>query len=253
MSNTLALGVKPIGSVTSYEKDKFPTYLKAKTRGIKLLGIHYQPNLERILLLKPDLIVGWDRERAIYPLLSTIAPTILGKWQGFPSWREYFNFIAKALGKKEAAQQAWNHYYQRIKELQISLGEGYQNKKISFIYFCCHGIGSDVKNSFIGSILNDAGLQRPEAQDVITFPYGTMNVSEEELDKADGDILFVAAFTEDDKSYLKKLEQKPLWKKLKAVQQNHVYFVNGDAWRGGNLIAANFVIDDLFKYLVNTP
>lgn len=253
LGDVLALGIKPIGSINVYQTESyFPTYLKSKMEEVKLLG-RSQPNLERMLLLKPDLIVGWEASSAeIYPLLSKIAPTVLLDWQGAPSWREHFNLLAEVLGKKVRQQQAWNHYYQRIEELKQALGDRFQYKKISFVHLGSRGIESDVKNSFAGSIINDAGLQRPNAQNVIV-PYGIVSISEEELEKADGDILFVATWTDNDKQVLAKLQQKALWKKLLAVQQNHVYFVNFPAWTGSNLIAADVVIDDLFKYLVNTP
>jgi len=50
-----------------------------------------------------------------------------------------------------------------------------------------------------------------------------------------------------------QLKQKPLWQRLQAVQQNRVYIVSFPNWTGGSLFAANAVIDDLFKYLVNSP
>jgi iron complex transport system substrate-binding protein len=57
-----------------------------------------------------------------------------------------------------------------------------------------------------------------------------------------------------DKHNLSILKNKPLWKKLKAVQQNHIYSVESTNWESSrNILAANTVIDDLFKYLVNTP
>lgn len=246
----LDLKIKPVGSTNFYETEA--GYLKDKMEGIKLLG-RLQPNLENLLLIKPDLILGWETTgKKIYPLLSKIAPTILLDYQGASSWREHFNSVAEVLGKKDAAQQAWNLYYQRVEKLKRALGDSYKHKKISFIHLGVRGIESDVKNSFAGSILNDIGLERPEAQN-ITVPYGIINISEEELNKADGDILFVATWTDNDTQVLKQLQQKPLWKNLRAVQKNHVYFVDFPAWTGSNLLAANAVINDLFKYLVNTP
>ena len=246
----LDLKIKPVGSTNFYQTE--PGYLKEKMKGIKLLG-RSQPNLEKLLLIKPDLILGWESTgREIQSQLSKIAPTILLDYQGAPSWREHFNSVAEVLGKKDAAQQAWNHYYQRVEELKRALGDSYKHKKISFIHLGVRGIESDVKNSFAGSILNDIELERPEAQNVVA-PYGIINISHEELNKADGDILFVATWTNNYKQVLKQLQQKPLWKNLRAVQENHVYFVDFPAWTGSNLLAANAVINELFKYLVNTP
>ncbi|NDJ15975.1 iron-siderophore ABC transporter substrate-binding protein [Myxacorys almedinensis] len=255
LANAIALGVKPIGSASAlnFELNDFPTYVKGETKEIRLLGQQGNPNLEKILQLKPDLILGWEPDRKIYPLLAQIAPAILGKWKGPPSWREHFSFVAEALGKEEAAQQVWEHYYQRTKLLKAALGNQYEGKTISVISVSeGRGIIVSTKNSFEGSILNDVGLQRPQAQDVIA-PLGRFTVSEEKLEEADGDILFVALFDSRGRKMLENLQKKPLWKTLKSVQQNKVYLVEQLTWGGSNLLAADAVIDDLYKYLVNTP
>lgn len=113
-------------------------------------------------------------------------------------------------------------------------------------------MGSDVKNSLAGSILNDIGLKRPPSQDIVV-PYGSVQYSEEKLEQINSDFLFLTALSDNDEQSLKQLLQKPLFRQLKAVQQNHVYFVDKLTWIGWNLFAADAVIDDLFKYLVNTP
>lgn len=71
---------------------------------------------------------------------------------------------------------------------------------------------------------------------------------------ADGDVMFVVAYgaKETGERDLSILQKKPLWKTLKAVQQNRVYYVDPTIWRARTLLAADAVIDDLFKYLVNT-
>lgn len=164
LANALVLGVKPIGSASALNdlQDEFPTYLKNETQGIKQLGSQYEPSLERIALLKPDLILGWEPIRKVYPLLSQISPTALVPWQGTPSWKEHFKFLAEALGKQEEHQQAWSHYFQRIEKLKIDLNTRYKDKEISVISVVDgYGIISWVKGSFIGSILDDVGLQRP--------------------------------------------------------------------------------------------
>jgi iron complex transport system substrate-binding protein len=251
LSNAITLGIRPIGSTSTYANSTdFPNYLKDKIETKKLLGLNWQPNLEGILLVKPDLILGIGLfNQTTYSLLSKIAPTVVYDWKDLLSWREYFNAVATTLGKEEKAKEIWKQYYKRIKQLKAALGNYYQGQKISLLILGQGGMYSEVKNSFAGSILNDVGLQRPTAQD-IEAKSEYITISEEELQKADGDILFVAPYLDEDKSYLEKLQQKPLWKKLKAVQKNHVYVVRASTWRGWDILAANALIDDLFKYLV---
>ncbi len=259
LGNTLALGVKPIGATNEVQTEKKSlTYLKDKTKGIKFLGI-FQPNLEATLLLKPDVIIGLDWFKPIYPLLSQIAPTVLDK-SDYANWQKHLSFVAEVLGKQKTEKALWQHYFQRIEKLKSALGIGaaspkenrYQNKKISFIYVGRNQIHIDARNSYAGSIINDANLQRPSSQN-IDSPYGAFPVSLEELSKADGDVLFVTSFSINGDEFLKKKQQEPLWQKLKAVQKNQVYYVDFMSWAASNMLGTDAVIDDLFKYLVNAP
>ncbi|YAF93732.1 MAG: ABC transporter substrate-binding protein [Nodularia sp. CChRGM 3473] len=254
LANAVLLGFQPVGSTNHNQKDYiFPKHLGEQVQSVESLGGNATLSIEKMLFLKPDLIFGLDRNnRANYSLLSQIAPTLLFAWDGTPTWRHYFDFMAKALGKEDVAQKAWDQYYQRVKSFKEVLGDGYKDQKISFIYFCCGGFGTQTKNSFAGSILDDIGLQRPDSQNSITT-FGEARFSEEKIEDVDGDFLFVAAYFDSDKSQLNRLQQSPLWQKLRAVQQNRVYVVDADVWRGGNLIAANLVLDDLYKYLINIP
>ncbi|UKO96885.1 iron-siderophore ABC transporter substrate-binding protein [Nostoc sp. UHCC 0870] len=259
---TLTLDVKPVGSnIRSMEQSignylNVQSYLGNKTEGIAVTGIEESPNLERILQLKPDLIFATDANNQVYPLLSKIAPVVtVPSEDAVFNWKEVFHFITQVLGKEEKAQQALNHYYQRIEELKISLGDRYQNQTVSI----SGGAGINTlyaftsKNTFSGSILSDLGLQQPETQNIVT-PYGVIyNISEERLELFDGDVLFFLAFGKEGKASFERLRQRPLWKTLKAVQKGQVYPVNGYTWTGANILAADAVIDDLYKYLVNTP
>ena len=116
-----------------------------------------------------------------------------------------------------------------------------------------YGTEAYTVNSFSGSILSDLGLQRPQSQ-AVSKPNGTIEaISEERLELIDGDFLFLLTFSDRDRQMLDELLNKPLWKKLKAVQNVQVYPVDGFTWSVANPLAANAIIDDLYKYLVNTP
>ncbi|PSB23101.1 iron-siderophore ABC transporter substrate-binding protein [filamentous cyanobacterium CCP2] len=249
LGDALALGVKPIASIVYF--DEPPAYLAEHLESIEILGKEEQPSLEKVLALKPDLIIGIKYStEAIYPQLSQIAPTVADDWEGYPSWREHFNFVAEVLGKTEEAEQVWENYHQRIDSLKAALGERVQELEISFVHICCGTIDVDLQNSFNGSILADVGVRRPSAQ-AVPIAGGITSLSEERLMDIDGDILFVATDGEESTQKLESLKQNPLWKNLRAVQQNQVYPVNYPTWRGGNPLAADAVIDDLFRYLVN--
>ncbi|WP_416669915.1 ABC transporter substrate-binding protein [Egbenema bharatensis] len=248
LGDAIALGIEPIATIVYF--DDPPPYLAEHLGSIQVLGQEEQPNLEKILALKPDLIIGIrDSTEAIYNQLTQIAPTVVDEWEGYPSWREHFDFIADVLGKSESAEQVWSHYYQRIESLKTALGDRTQDLEVSFVHSCCGTIDLDLKNSFNGSILADAELRRPPAQSV-PIAGGIVSISQERLMDVDGDVLFVATDGDEATQKIANLQRNPLWQRLRAVQNDRVYPVNYPTWRGGNPLAADAVIDDLFKYLV---
>ncbi|MGG6240315.1 iron-siderophore ABC transporter substrate-binding protein [Nodosilinea sp. AN01ver1] len=248
LGDAIALGVKPIATIVYF--DEPPPYLVEHLDSIQILGKEEQPSLEKIVALKPDLIIGIQYStEPIYSQLAQIAPTVADDWEGYPSWRSHFDFVADALGKTDLAQEVWSRYDQRIESLKTALGKSQQNLEVSFVHTCCGTIDLDLSNSFNGSILADAGLRRPPAQ-AVPIDGGIVKLSEERLMDIDGDVLFVATDGFEAAETIAELKQNPLWQQLRAVQNDRVYSVNYPTWRGGNPLAADGVIDDLFKYLV---
>ncbi|NDJ19763.1 ABC transporter substrate-binding protein [Myxacorys almedinensis] len=253
----LALGIKPIGSTgeewnETHLSSQYYPYLGNKVGGIKYVGFSRNVNLEKILLLKPDLILAWEDAGKIYPLLSQIAPTLIIPTNDL-DWKEGFNITAELLNKEQKAQEVWNHYYQRIDRLKTAFGNRYQNQRISIVTAVGETAYIFVKNSFAGSILEDLGLQRPLAQNV-SVPDGVIpSISEERLDLIDADILFFMGGDNRNGEDFARFQKRPFWQTLTAVQQKKVYPVEYVPWIGDGPLAADAVIDDLYRYLVNTP
>ncbi len=105
------------------------------------------------------------------------------------------------------------------------------------------------KESFIGTVLEDAGLPRPPSQDVDGF--AIENASAELIPRMGGDAIFVTVYGPEDATTQQKITTDPLWRKLDAVREGRVYGVSDDLWMLGiGYTAAGGVIDDLTKYLV---
>ncbi|VEP12525.1 Periplasmic binding protein [Hyella patelloides LEGE 07179] len=247
LADALTVGVSAVGSSLF---GQLPDYLTEKIESMELLGASERPNLEKMVRLNPDLIMGIDSYvESIFPQLSQIAPTALGKWNGYPSWREHFNFVARVLAKESEAKVVWDNYDRRIEEIKAALGDRLQDVKVSVAYACCGGISVDTESSFSGSILADIGINRPKSQAAVDR--GMYVLSEERISDLDADILFLIVYEDEESQQgLANWQQKPLWNQLKVVQNKQVYLVNSDVWRGGNPIAANLLIDDLYKYFV---
>ncbi|MDB9372631.1 iron-siderophore ABC transporter substrate-binding protein [Nodularia sphaerocarpa] len=258
--NAIALGIKPVGAVIS----DFSLYWQDQLTGVKNIGKIGEPNLESILALKPDLIAGFEYQKDIYPLTSKIAPTVLFEFGHSGKWKEVFTNISVALGKKEVGQQVMENYYQRLKEFKQQMGKDLSKIKVSVVRVYPDKINLYLLDSFCGIVLQDAGLSRPESQKLSGSEaeklFGNpiqVSIGNELIEKADGDVIFIWTAEnitkKGNKTAQKNLEQlksNPLWQNLKAVQENKVYVVPS-YWIGSGMLAANAIIDDLFKYLIN--
>ncbi|WP_250123966.1 iron-siderophore ABC transporter substrate-binding protein [Chroococcidiopsis sp. CCMEE 29] len=259
LDNILALGVNPIGSA-----DVVKPYLEDRAKGIESVGNDLEPNLETILALKPDMILGLAlaSEVSIYGKLSQIAPTVLAPSEHSGEWKEVLMKQAEALGKTEKAEQMMTDYYTRLEKFKAQMGDRLNQIQVSVVRVYPESINLYLKDSFCGTVLQDAGLSRPPSQDLdaaaAKFISGNsiqLSISKELLEQADGDVIFLwttgsnQEIAQQAKTALARLKADPLWSQLKAVKQGKVYEVPG-YWIGDGPLAANAVIDDLFKYLV---
>lgn len=254
LENTIALDKKPVGSPLEYIMPP------VDTTGIEDLGDVEAINLERVLSLKPDLILGHDDSTAPYSQLSQIAPTVLVDFEHSGEWKEHFALVGEVLGKSEKVERVMADYYQRTEEFKQKLNGDPSKTTVSVVRIYPTQVNLYTKAGFIGTVLEDAGLSRPPSQDLdleetkkLTGDTIQYTISQEVIDKADGDAVFVVVGNWDTKikEVLASLKTDPLWSKLDAVKQGKVYEV-GDYWIGTGAIAANAVLDDLEKYLVSS-
>jgi len=241
--NALALGANvvgaPVGDVQAYQG-----YLSDQLDGIADTGTISEPNLETIVSLEPDLILGSkQRYEEIYDQLTQIAPTVFSESLRVP-WQENFLLHAEALGKTDAADALLADYDARAAQIQEALGE--DPPTISIIRFRPGQVRLYLKSSYIGYILQDAGLPRPPAQDQDVF---SSEISLEQVADVDADYIFVTGYAQDD-SEMDAFLQSELWQTLDAVQNERVVDVNDDHWIAGlGVQGANLVLDDLIEIL----
>nr|WP_228035195.1 iron-siderophore ABC transporter substrate-binding protein [Oculatella sp. LEGE 06141] len=253
LANLIALDIKPIATATydAFTGIEVQPYLQDKVDGIEWVGTDDQPSLEKLAQLKPDLILGFDKQHEqIYSQLSQIAPTVLFDVGDRSDWKQLVLEVAAVFDQTSKGEQLLQDYSRRVDQLREQLGEKGLQQEISIAYTLGGDIYSDAKNSFPGSILEDVGLKRPVNQDRVASNNGRLIFSQENIDSIDGDVLFVPKSGNSLDQDQDKLMQTPLWQTLKAVQQGQVYRVNLWNWTGLDILAAHEVLDDLFEHLV---
>ncbi|MFC8093339.1 ABC transporter substrate-binding protein [Streptomyces sp. NPDC057301] len=252
LDDVTLLGIDPVGAVAPHFKTSggFPTYLNGELKDTVDVGPLLEPNLEKIASVKPDLILSSKvRHEKVYDKLSAIAPTVFTETTG-GVWKENLKVQAEALGLEKEAAAKLKEYETQAKALgeAIRKKDGGTMPTASVVRFIAGPTRLYQSNSYSGVVLNDIGFQRPRSQ-VSDDPEVTMkDVSPEEIDQADADLIFVTAADAEDKTQKKQVVSNPVWKDLPAVKDGKVFAVPDETWMSGiGVQAAEEMLKDVAK------
>ena len=261
--STLALGVTPVGVVEPWTDDWYE-YLPGEVEQATVVGTELEPDLEAIAALQPDVILGSKlRHEAFYEQLSQIAPTVMSETIGV-AWKDNVSLWAQALCLEEQGEEVLAAYEQRADDLEAVLTEaGEADTQVSMIRFQPDEVRIYL-TGFPGSVLRDAGLNRPEAQQVEDWAASPqlIEISEERIPEMDGDVIFVMVSSDsyaqaegyDLDETMTRWTSTELWRGLNAVRADAVHKVNEQHWNlGGGILAANALLEDLEAYFLDQP
>jgi iron complex transport system substrate-binding protein len=173
----------------------------------------FELDLERVVAMQPDLIVGTWLEERQYQQLSEIAPTIVVKAHDKTTWQETQRMIGLATGRDEEAVSAIAETDAVLAEQHARL-EPFVDKTIAVAYEFFGEFLVNGENAPIGRVLRDFGFTvlspgTAEEGDIDFLSLEQINVISE------ADIIVTPEFFADD---LAKLEANALFRLLPAVQ-----------------------------------
>lgn len=250
----LALGHEPIGATSGRGQQGVSTYLAKKADKAKVVATVAEPDLEKLAVLDPDLILLDETtgSKRFMDKLRDIAPTVLTAKLN-EDWKKSFRATADALNDKAAADTWLKDFDRDVARTRDGLG-GNAGAVTSVVRWQ-DGAPSVVGKGrgHVGSTLKALGLKRPADQQGESAGHSEP-VSLEKLDTIDGDWLFFGTLG-DEKSGEKALAEArkvPNFGRLKAVREDHAVVVEGSAWNSsGGPLAARAVLDDLTSHLAD--
>ncbi|MEM6486909.1 MAG: ABC transporter substrate-binding protein [Pseudomonadota bacterium] len=211
------------------------------------LGQFQYPDLEALLVARPDLILGDATMHAsLAGVLSEIAPTVLVQ---AIDWRDYLAVIAEAGGAEARAAEALGAYDGRLAAVRAGVPAG---TSVSFVRVVPGGFQVYVDGPAAYApmrILAEAGLARPPfetvADDTVLRRLGW-----EGLLQLEGDWLIVTVggghHASDGRDLMAETMAHPLWQAIPAVAAGRVRVVDPGPWMGfGGLHSALAVLDDI--------
>lgn len=243
-------------------------YLHAFFAGRDLVdpGFQQEANLEKIAAANPDLILipfdqidGAEQQEelaAIAPLL--VVPTSkardpetrYGGTASFQDWRATLRAYGGLLEREDEAEAYIAGTEEKLADLVEKHRDTIASMRVTEAkstpdYMAINALSHAETSGVLGTILlSELGFRAPERQAGMTpDEYGTIELSNENLDLVDGDLLFLEV-----RDGSTEHEKSPLWATLDVVKNGDVVIV-GNHWEFGGAVAAREVLDDIEKAL----
>ncbi|MGE7433635.1 ABC transporter substrate-binding protein [Kitasatospora sp. NPDC001175] len=247
LDSAITLGISPVGAARAPADRGLPSYWPASWLAkIASVGTVSNPDLARISALAPQLILSnQTRDGTRYDALSRIAPTVLTQTTGYP-WKADFQLHAQALGRQEQAAAVVTAYGRHVAQTSQAIAEaGSAGKRVSVVRFIegSPNVRLYGRQNFIGTLLTDLGLARPDPQNVDQFD---VEVPPEQIAKADGDVLLYSTYGDPAKAATAAVLAGSGWQALAAVKAHRVFPVDDQLWfEGIGYTGANLVLAEL--------
>lgn len=253
--DALALGVKPVAISKGQGQDTPPRYLGDRVAGIPVIGDVNQPDLDKVLDARPDLIVvSYVFEEG--PLagqvekLRKIAPVFVASSPEEDEWKSTLEQVGVALNREQEAAAWQARYDAKVKEVGATLGTN-AGAEVTIARWNPDGPTFLNTGTFASTVAADLGLKRPKNQQGEGQGHGE-SLSLEALGELEADWVFLSSLTTsgDDAKALESGVGSKAFRQLDAAKAGHVSQVDGSVWgAGGGAIASDVLIADVQKAL----
>jgi iron complex transport system substrate-binding protein len=218
---------------------------------IKHIGQIREPDLETIVALKPDLIIGLkSNDEPQYAELSQIAPTVLIDYDGAGlTLFDIHRYTADIVGHLPQYEAMLRRIDERTAALQQRFAPLAAMLEVSafsaapdgiFIYY---GITTPWTAAF-----ERLGLRLP-AQMPASYDTTQTMLSLETLPAFDADAIFLLSYP-DGAATLAEIQQMPIFQSLNAARKQQVFTVDYNEWQYARVPGIEVVYGDLERYLL---
>ena len=201
--------------------DRFPAELvkRVKEGKIKTIGGGFDPNLEMIIEIGPDLILanGPSQQRVVLPLKRMGYPIMSLYPQNIEQLKRDFLLLGEILGRKAKAIKIVKEVESRLKEIQKKT----RPKKRIRVYLQTwpNPMITVGKGSFSHSLITLAGGINVFGD--MLFDSGKVSI--EWIIKRNPQVLI---FTDNQAAFVKKIVKRPEWRQIAGVKNNHICLIN---------------------------
>ncbi|AVK82271.1 ABC transporter substrate-binding protein [Lysinibacillus sp. B2A1] len=217
IATLIVLNVEPIGA-PGLTLENY--YLKDSLKGVASIGTYGKPSTEKIIGLKPDLIITGNGDN--YEVLSKIAPTVVIPYGELKDAHEELTYFGQLLGKEQEAKDWLTKYDQKIADAKAQV-DAIIPADASFSIIEDAGKKLYVYGDNFGRggqpVYQSLGRKPPAkiADEIMEKQWA--EISEEMLTEYAGDYIILTA----DTRTLEDFKKDPIWSSLPAVKNDHLY------------------------------
>ena len=224
LSMLYAVDGKAISRVNT--TDSLPPEIEA----LPALGQTANINMEQLLSLNPDLVLGLENQHKKYEaqLQSSKIPTVLINYDGIKDNVPLLTLLGELTNHQDKAKTVIATYENNIAKVKDSV-KGQQPARVAVLRATGKGVTAETDAAITASMVKDLGMTNVVSTHLDkTTTDKTVPYSLETLAADDPDIIFVVTMGKEEeitKAMKKAMTDNPAWANLKAVQNNRVVYL----------------------------
>jgi len=223
-----AAGGEAVGRPSSYSMDE---ELLAKTKDLPEVGMIHSPNVEAILALKPDVVIGANVPSTV-ALRDTLTqagiPLYVNQLDTYEDVMNTLDFYAELTGQTEYAA-AEKKKIQAAHDSVLEKARGKRTPRSLVVFGAPGSFNMATKYSFSGNLVEQLGGGNiADADQSLTSAYVPLGM--EYITRQDPEvILFISMVPnpETADAFKRDLENNSAWQAVSAVRNNRIYFLQG--------------------------
>ncbi|WP_405154226.1 ABC transporter substrate-binding protein [Paenibacillus sp. FSL K6-0108] len=219
VSDLLALGIKPVGSIKYYLENPF---YADQVEGIENIGDRGAVSLEKVVALDPDLIITYSDQAEEIESYQKIAPTVVIPYGTFTNVEDEIRGFGELMNKSEEAEAWLKTYNERIEAARakvkavIKPEETFSILEVSDKSYYGYGDNFGRGGQAVYRALELAPLEITKKE--LMGDTQWKEISREVVGDYAGDHIFLTV-GENNKNY----QGDAIWQSLPAVKNNQVY------------------------------
>lgn len=193
------------------------------------VGFVYNVNIEKLLSLKPDLVIGHQgiNDNLVPILESSGVPVLLIKIRTYEDVKAKLALFGAIVGAPAKAEQHTRELEARINAITSKVPE--KAIRVAILHATARSITVALENSLAGSVAKMLNLRNVAAgSKAIEGNLDATPYSMETLVEKDPDMIFITTMGETaeiDKRLKADVESNPAWRSLRAVREGKIHFL----------------------------